>query len=350
MQQVIITRKGLPEVLQLREVPEAHPAPGTVRIRVAAAGVNFADLMMRLGLYPDAPPLPAVPGYEVAGVVDAVGQGVADQRIGEEVVALTRFGGYSEQVCVPDQLAYPRPAGVTAAVGAAVPVNYLTAFQMLMVMARITEGDTVLVHGAAGGVGLAALQLCRLQGAQVIGSASPSKHAFLREQGVQTLIDSRQPNFAAEVRAATGGRGIDVALEPRSGRWIMENYRALAKNGRLILFGFANAAAGKNASRWAALKTLGQLPWLSLNPIRLMNDSKAIGGVNLGRMWDRQQEVASWLKTLLSWLAKGRIQPRVDRTFSFAEAAQAHHYLHDRRNIGKVVLVPGRANTSQGEP
>jgi NADPH:quinone reductase-like Zn-dependent oxidoreductase len=340
MRQVVITRKGLPEVLRLREVLDPQPGPGMVRIRVAAAGVNFADLMMRQGLYPDAPPLPAVPGYEVAGAIDAVGAGVVDWQVGQDVIAMTRFGGYSEAVCVPAKQVYVRPAEVSAEQGAALPVNYLTAYQMLMVMARVQAGDTVLVHGAAGGVGLAAVQLCQLQQARVIGSASPSKHNFLREQGVQDVFDSRQQDFAEEVRAATGGRGVDIALEPRHGRWIMESYRALSKAGQLVLFGFSSAAESKHSGRWSALKTLGQVPWLTLNPIRLMNDNKAIAGVNLGRMWDRHEMVTAWVTQLLDWLAAGKVKPHVDRAFAFREAAAAHHYLHDRRNLGKVVLVP----------
>jgi NADPH:quinone reductase-like Zn-dependent oxidoreductase len=347
MRQVVITRKGLPEVLRLREVLDPQPGPGMVRIRVAAAGVNFADLMMRQGLYPDAPPLPAVPGYEVAGTIDAVGAGVTDWQVGQDVVAMTRFGGYSEAVCVSAKQIYLRPAKISAEQGAALLVNYLTAYQMLMIMARVQADDTVLVHGAAGGVGLAAVQICQLQEARVIGSASPGKHAFLREQGVQDVFDSRQQKFAEEVRAATGGRGVDIALEPRHGRWIMESYRSLNKTGQLVLFGFSSAATGKHASRWSALKTLGQVPWLTLNPIRLMNDNKAVAGVNLGRMWDQHEVVATWVKQLLDWLEAGQVKPHVDRTFSFSEAAAAHHYLHDRRNLGKVVLVPDPPTDSQ---
>jgi NADPH:quinone reductase-like Zn-dependent oxidoreductase len=340
MRQVWITRKGPPEVLVMRETPEPRPGPGAVRVRVQAAGVNFADLMMRLGLYPDAPRLPAVPGYEVAGTIDAVGSGVPADRLGEEVVALSDFGGYSELVCVPAVLALPRPAGSSATEAAALPVNYLTAYEMLVVLTGVGAGANVLIHSAAGGVGLAALQICRLRGARVLGSASPAKHDFLREQGVQYLFDSRQPRFAKAVREATGGQGADVVLEPRHGGWIRESYRALGPTGRLVLFGFSSAATGKEASRWGALKTLVRVPWLELNPLRLMNDNKAVAGVNVGRLRARPDLLRSWLEILVGWLAEGRIRPHVDRVFSFAEAPAAHHYLHDRRNVGKVLLVP----------
>lgn len=339
MRQVWIARAGPPEVLAMREAPDRVPRSGEVRIAVAAAGVNFADVMMRLGIYPDAPPLPAVPGYEVAGTIDAVGEGVPPVRVGEPVLACTRFGGYADQVCVPAAAAFRVPDGTTLETAAALPVNYLTAHQMLSVMAGVKAGDTVLVHGAAGGVGLAALDLCRLAGATVIGSASLAKHEFLRARGVAHTFDSHQERFAEAVRSVTGGRGVDIALEPRHGRWIMENYRALAPTGRLVLFGFSSAAPGKGVSRWPALVTLLRVPWLAINPIRLMNDNKGILGVNLGRMWDQQDTLAVWLRQLVQWLAEGKLHPHVDRTFPLAEAAAAHHYLQDRRNIGKVLLI-----------
>lgn len=337
MRQVWIARKGPPEVLQLREAPDPQPGPGQVRIRVAAAGVNFADLMMRLGLYPDAPPLPAVPGYEVSGTIDAAGPGADPALLGRPALAAIRFGGYADAVCVPAAQAVPLPPDADLLRAAALPVNYLTAWQMLEVMARVREGDVVLINGAAGGVGLAALDLCRLRGARVIGTASPAKHDFLRARGVEVVLDSRRPSFAAEVLAATGGRGCDIALEPRHGRWLGESHAALAPTGRLVMFGFSSGAPGEKPSPLAPLATLAQVPWWRLGPIRLMNDNKGVMGVNLGRLWS-YPPVAVWLRELTALLAAGRLAPHVDRVFPLAEAAAAHAYLHARRNIGKVLL------------
>lgn len=340
--QVWTTRRGGPEVLQVREAPLPEPGPGQVRVRVAAAGVNFADVMMRRGLYPDAPALPAVAGYEVAGTVDALGPGAASDLLGRPVVAMCRFGGYSEAVCVPAGQAWALPAGLDPVTAAALPVTGLTAWQMVRVMAPAGPGDTVLVHGAAGGVGQAAVRLCQLAGATVLGSASPAKHAELRDQGLVHVLDSRRPDFAAAVRAATGGRGADIVLEPRNGRWIMESYRSLAKCGRLVLFGFSQAAAGRASGPWSALRTLAQVPWLRLNPIRLMNDNRALMGVNLGRMWDQAGRTGAWMDRLLALAADGRLVPRLDGVFPFAEAGEAQARLEERRNFGKVVLVPDR--------
>ena len=278
----------------------------------------------------------------MAGVVDAVGSGVEESLLAAPVVAMCNFGGYSEFVCLPRGQVWVLPEGVDATAAAALPVNYLTAWQMVRVMAPVSAGDLVLIHSAAGGVGHAVSQLCRLAGARVIGSASPNKHALLREQGLEHVFDSRQKDFAGEVLAFTGGKGADIVLEPRHGGWIMESYRCLAKCGRLVLFGFSSAAVGKRSGTLSALRTLAGVPWFQLNPIRLMNDNKSIAGVNLGRMWDQQDRTQCWMGELLDLLADGRIAPEIDSVFSFDQAGQAHRRLEDRLNVGKVILVPGK--------
>ncbi len=340
MQQIWIQGKGGRDRLQLRDAPLPQPGPGQVRIAVEAAGVNFADVMMRLGLYPDAPKLPAVPGYEVAGTIDAVGPQVDPSLEGNPVVAMCNFGGYSEAICVPAALCFMRPEGMAATAAAALPVNYLTAWQMLRVMAPVQGGDTVLIHSVAGGVGQAALQLCQAAGATVLGTASPAKHQRLLEQGVRHVFDSQQKDFAAAVKAVTSGRGADIVLEPRNGPWIGESYRALAKCGRLILFGFSHAAVGRRSGTFSALGTLLQVPWLTVNPIRLMNDNKSVAGVNLGRMWDQGERTARWMITLLDLLDKGTVTPHLDGVLPFSRAAEAHARLENRENFGKVILVP----------
>ncbi|MEN8006894.1 MAG: zinc-binding dehydrogenase [Candidatus Krumholzibacteriota bacterium] len=346
MLQVWMNSKGEVGVMEVREVARPDPAAGQVRIRVEAAGVNFADVMMRRGLYPDAPALPAVAGYEVAGTIDAVGDGVPEDLAGAPVVAMCNFGGYSEFVCLPRELVWQRPAAVTPEIAAAVPVNYLTAWQMVRVMAPVTEGDLVLIHSAAGGVGQAVIQLCRLAGARVIGSASPGKHEYLKEQGLIHVFDSSRRDFAEEIRDVTDGRGVDVALEPRHGRWIMESYRSLAKCGRLVLFGFSSAAVGKRSGTLSALRTLARVPWFQLNPVTLMNDNKSIAGVNLGRMWDQQARTSHWMTRLLEMLGDGRIAPVIDTVVPFDQAGRAHRRLEDRMNVGKVILVPRKAESA----
>jgi len=345
VRQIWIPKAGEPEVLELREAPDALPGAGEVRIRVEASGVNFADVMGRMGLYPDLPPLPVVPGYEVSGRVDAVGDGVETDWIEREVLALTRFGGYADVVCVPEHQAFARPRGLSATEGAALPVNYLTAWLLLVVMGGLREGsgDRVLIHSAGGGVGIAAVQIARHLGARVIGTASEGKHARLHELGVDACIDPRQEDFEERVRELTEGRGVELALDPVGGRSFRKSYRALAPTGRLGMFGMSAAAPDKRRRRGAVLKALLQTPWLSFTPPALMNANKGVFGVNLGHLWDQPDRVAEWMEALLDTFRREvelpPLAPVVAATFPFERAAEAHHYLQDRRNLGKVVLT-----------
>jgi NADPH:quinone reductase-like Zn-dependent oxidoreductase len=338
MRQVWITRTGPPEVLELREAPDPAPQAGEVQIRVRVIGINFADIMARLGLYPDAPKLPAVVGYEVAGDIGAVGRGT-DRSVGERVFALTRFGGYSDVVCVPSSQAVTLPEAMSYEAGAAIPVNYLTAYQMLVQMGSLKRGERVLVHSAAGGVGLAAIDLCRIYDAEVIGTASASKHTLLRERGVSQLIDYNTQDYEAEVKRLTAGRGVHIVLDAMGGAHWKKGYRCLAPTGRLVMFGLSNAATGKTRSLASVLKTLLGTPFFSFPPPRLINDNRALIGVNLGHMWNETELLTSWLTQILAWHAEGKIRPTVGSRFPLAEAAAAHHYIQDRKNVGKVVLT-----------
>ena len=340
MRQIWIPASGPPEVLELREARDPLPGPGEVRIRVEAAGVNFADVMGRMGLYPDLPPLPVVPGYEVAGCVDAVGPDTFPDWVGRDVVAMTRFGGYSDVVCVPERQAFTRPPGMDAEQGAALPVNYLTAFQLIEVMGGLRAGDTVLIHSAGGGVGIAAIQLARRIGARVIGTASAGKHAALREMGVEHCIDSRREDFAARVRELTGGRGVELALDAVGASSFRDSYRSLAPTGRLGMFGLSAAATGKRRRPVAALRAGLATVRLRWGPLRLMNENRGVFGVNLGHLWGETERIAGWMETLLGRWRDGAVRPVLAERFPFARAAEAHHFVQDRKNLGKVLLVP----------
>jgi len=351
MRQVWIERTGGPEVLTLREAPDPVPISGEVRIRVEAIGVNFSDVLTRLGLYQDAPPLPAVVGYEVAGVVDALGPDLVGGElpegslaIGDAVIALTRFGGYSDVVCVPVAQVIRRPPGMDARVGAAFPLSYGTAYALLIEVGRIRAGDRVLVLGAGGGVGLAALDICQLHGVETLGTASAKKHAFLRECGLNQPIDPRQTNIVAEVRRLTANAGVDLVLDPIGGRSWRDSLAMLAPLGKLVIYGFSAMAPDVNPSRVRAAASLAsalaQVPWLQFNPISLMHANRGVHGVNLGHLWDRMDLFQQWFATLLQWYADGKLHPHVDRDFPLADAAAAHRYIQEHRNVGKVVLIP----------
>jgi NADPH:quinone reductase-like Zn-dependent oxidoreductase len=337
MRQAVITRAGPPEVIQIRDTPDSTPKAGDVRIAVRAAGVNFADVMARLGLYPDAPPLPAVVGYEVAGVIDAVGPGVSDFRAGDRVLALTRFGGYATSVVVPATQVFATPSALSDLEAAAIPVNYLTAAIALYKLANVAAGDTVLVYGAGGGVGIAATQLAKLRQATVIGTASTAKIAALRTLGVDHLIDHRQQDVATEVRRITGDRGADVILDPIGGRSFTISYRLLAPLGRMVIYGASSIASGERRNLVHVLRTMFSMP--SFKPLSLMNTNRGVMGLNLGHLWTEQDQLRGAMKMILDDVVAGRLRPVVAQTFPLEQAADAHRFLQSRANVGKVVIT-----------
>src|SRR5436305_2959732 len=338
MKQAWVIRHGGPEVLAIREAPDPAVESGAVRIRVEAAGVNFADVLARIGLYPDAPPPPCVLGYEVAGVVDAVGPEVAGLRAGDRVLAITRFGGYSSVVVVPTAQAVPLPASLTAAKAAAIPVNYMTAWLRLIRCGNLQPGEQVLVHAAAGGVGQAAVQICRWRGATVIGTASAAKHERLRESGVAHCIDYHRQDVLTEVRRLTGGRGVDIVLDAVGGRSFGDSYRCLAPLGRLMVFGMWSFATGKKRRLLAVVRGLLATP--RFHPLSLINKNRGVFGLNIGHLWSESALLRGMLDEIVGLAAAGTFDPVVDRAFPLAEVAGAHAYLQEHRNFGKVVLVP----------
>jgi synaptic vesicle membrane protein VAT-1 len=337
MRAVVITRHGAPEVLQIRQMPDPSPKPGELRIRVQAAGVNFADVSARVGLYPDAPPPPCVVGYEVAGTVEALGEGTRGFELGEPVLAMTLFGGYGELVCTDARVALRRPEKMSVEEAAAFPVVSLTAYHMLCYMQRLHPTDRVLIHAAAGGVGVAAVQLCRQAGVEIFGTASASKHEMLRKLGVHHPIDYHTKDFAAEVRRLTNGEGVDVVLDAQGGSTLTKSFDLLRAGGRLVTFGFAQAVGGKKRSLLNVAKEYLRAPrfrWLEL-----IKSNRAVIGVDMNHMSGRPEVMQQEFAAALELYRRGVLQPHVDRSFPVEEAAAAHHYLQDRKNFGKVVLT-----------
>ena len=338
MKQVWITKYGAPETLEIRSADPAAPGEGEVTVSVKAAGINFADIMARKGLYPDAPKLPFVVGYEIAGVVERAGPGVAPSFVGKDVVALTRFGGYADTINLPAESLFEKPGNLSFEEAAALPVNYITAYQLIVIMGSLRGGTTVLIHNAGGGVGLASLQIAKHLGAVTIGTASASKHQFLKEQGLDHAVDYRVKDWDRTVRDLTGGRGVDLILDPIGGAYWKKNLRLLRPTGRLGCFGVSSVAESRAGRLPAMLSLLARLPFL--NVLSLMNGNKGVFGVNVGHLWKEGDRIRGWVKEILSGVAEGWVKPHVDRSFSFEEAAAAHRYIEERRNRGKVVLVP----------
>ena len=344
MRAVVITRQGPPEVLQVQELPDPPVGPGEVRIAVKAAGINFADTLARIGLYPDAPKLPCVVGYEVAGEIESVGEGVDSHKVGDRVIAGTRFNGQAELVTVAADMAFPLPKKLSFEEGAAFPVNYATAYAALVIMGGLKKGERVLIHAAAGGVGTAATQIAGGIGAEIFGTASASKHDAIREQGVEHAIDYRSMDFEEEVQRITGGGGLDVVMDALGPISFRKDYRLLRSGGRLIMYGLSEVQSGSGKRDIpAALRSLVRMPlatmpwWKSLG---VMNENKGVFGLNMLSWWDREGNIDRALEPLQEGLEKGDLKPVVAEAFPFDRAPDAHRMIEERRNVGKVLLVP----------
>ena len=321
----------------ISETPKPAPAAGEVRVAVRAFGLNFAELMASQGLYPDAPKLPAILGYEVAGEIDAVGDGIDSARIGERVVAMTRFGGHAQYCCVPASFALAIPASMSFETAAALPVTYLTAYHMLFFAANLRAGESVLVQMAAGGVGTAVLQLCRtVPNVTTFGTASAAKHQTLRDNGCTYPIDYHAVDYAAEVRRLTGSRGIDVVLDPLGGRDTLKGYRLLRAGGRIVVYGFANL----QQPRRNLLRVLGRLVQVPrFSPLRLMNANRGIIGVNIGHLFGRADLLLDEMSELLKLYERGQIAPVIDRVLPFDSAAEGYDRIATGQNVGKIVVA-----------
>lgn len=332
MKAVVIARHGGPEVLEVQQRPDPPLRPGAVRIDVAAAGVNFADVMARLGLYPDAPKPPCVIGYEVSGTVREVGEGVQGLQVGDRVLAGTRFGGYASQAVVPAADVVALPERLSFQQGAAIPVNYATAWAALVGYGNVQRGERVLIHAAAGGVGIAAIQIARRRGAEVIGAASPGKHRRILELGVAQAVD-----YTSEGWEKGLGR-FDVILDAIGGRSLRRSYRLLRPGGRLIAYGASGVVSGERRNLRAALGTVLSMPWFNLT--RQMSQSKAVIGLNMLTLWDDRGTLSPWIEPLGALMDDGTIDPVIAGSFDFEHAGDAHAMLTQRRNVGKVVLTP----------
>ena len=338
-----MTRTGGPDVFEVQERPDPAVGAGEVRIAVRAAGLNFADTMARVGLYLAAPKPPCVLGYEVAGEVETVGAGVSGFTVGQRVMAGTQFGGQAELATAQARDVMPLPDQLSFEQGAAFCVSYGTAYAALMIMAGLREHDRVLIHSAAGGVGTAATQIARNAGAEIFGTASAAKHEAIRAQGVHHPIDYRSQDFQAEVRRLTDGAGVDVVLDALGPTSFRKDYRILRPGGKLIMYGLSEAQNEQGRNLRATVRSLIRLPTSTMpwwNAARLLNQNRGVFGLNLLSWWRREGGMDRITQPLLADLGSGRLVPVVDRSFPFAQTGEAHRYLAERRNTGKVVLTP----------
>lgn len=343
MRKVVIPRAGGYEQLRVETGEDPRPGPGEVRIRVRAIGVNYADCVIRMGLYASAKEYvgwPITPGFEIAGEVDAIGEGVTRWTIGARVVAVTRFGGYAEAVCVPEHQVFGVAPWMSLEQAAAIPTVYLTAWYALHVLAHPRPGERLLVHSAAGGVGGALVQLGRLAGCRVIGVVGAAhKLAAVQALGAEAVIDkSREPLWRAVERAAPGG--CDVICDANGPETLGASYDHLAPGGRLIVYGFHTMLPRTGGrARWPKLAlNFLRTPWFS--PLRLTNENRGVLGFNLSYMFARADLLAEGMTQVLGHLGEGRLTPPPVQTYPLAQVAEAHRALESGQTIGKLVLVP----------
>ncbi len=337
---ILIERHGPPECLTERTVPLPAPGPGEVQLEVEAVGVNFADLLMRAGLYGTVPPMPYSPGFEIAGLVRRTGPGVADWAVGDRAVGLIRHGGYAREVVVPLRGLFRYPDHLTPAAAAAVPVAFLTAWVALFESARARAGECVLVLNAAGGVGSAAVQLAAWRGLSVIGTAgSDAKRRFVVDRlGAWACFDT-YGDWEAEVRQLVGPRGIDVALDAIGGAATRSCRRLLGPLGRLVFYGLSDAMPSRRKNWVAMARAWLQTP--RFHPLDLIEPNLGVSGIHLLHLGRREALLRPALDQIFAAVTAGKLQPLVDRTFPLDRdgAIEAHQYVHARRVIGKVVLV-----------
>ncbi len=321
MKTVVVTRYGGPEVLEIRDVEIPEPGARMIRIKVKAAGMNYADIMQREGLYPNGPKAPFGAGFEVAGVVDAVGTGVDMWNIGDEVMGFCQ-NGYSEYVLAPAAQTMPKPEQLDFHQAAAVPCQYLTAYHALLTLGRLQQGQTVLIQAAAGGLGTLMVQIARNIGARVIGTASTDeKCAMLRDLGCDHPINYAKDDFVPLVKEITGNKGCDLVIESVGGEVFEKSLKCLKSRGMLVTLGIASKESP------------------SVNAAKLLANNWIVAGMHLMAYTTDLPAMANAIRDLHTWLLDGKLTVLAKHSFPLAQAAEAQQFISDRKSTGKVVLT-----------
>lgn len=328
---VVITRSGGPDVLKIVEDELPEPRSGEARVKVLTAGVAFVDLLLREGLYPGAPRKPFTPGFDIVGVVDKLGGGASTLQPGQTVAALTRFGGYAEYICLPETKLVPVPPGLDPAEAVSLVLNYVTAYQLLHRAARVTAGERILIHGAGGGVGTALLQLGKIAGLEMYGTASRVKHEVVSRLG-GVPIDYRVEDFVERIRQLTGD-GVDAVFDPIGGTNWRRSYQTLRRGGRLVPYGASSLLSeGK-------LKV--GLGFMALLFKKFFSDGRKVMWMfgTTARPYSSPELCRKDLSMLFDLLGQGRIKPLIADRIPLVEAARGHELLGKRAVTGKLVLI-----------
>ncbi len=322
MKAIVFDKIGGPEVMKIAEVPKPEVKPGMVLLKVRAAGINFADTLFRQGQYLMQPKLPDTPGLEGSGEIEAVGAGVTNLKVGQRVAALGSKM-YAEYALAPAAQVIPLPDSIGFAEGAAFPIQVLTAWHMLHTSHKTAPGQTVLVHSAAGGVGIVAVQIAKAAGARVIGTVSnDSKFALVKEHGADDVINYVTNDFATEANRLTGGRGVDLILDAVGATTMEKGLTCLAPFGHLILYGRAGG------------------PPEPLNLFKLFEKSTKVSGFVLYTVTAVPEVMRRGIEESFKLMAEGKLKLVIGKSFPLAAAAEAHRFMESRNSTGKLILTP----------
>jgi len=333
---IVITKRGAPSVLSFVKTEKPTPKRNEVCIKVCTAGVAFADTLLREGAYPGFKAKGTTPGYDVLGIVESIGANVRDFKIGDKVVALTEVGGYADYCTVQAHKVALCPKGLDEVEAVALVLNYVTAYQMLKHLTRVKPGDTLLIHGAAGGVGTALIQLCQLMGdIKIYGTASKKKHATLIGMGV-IPIDYRSENFVDVIKQANP-KGIDVVFDAIGGKSWKQSYSILRAGGALMAYGFSSITKNGRFHLPSALKSFSNAPFPGL--LRTFNDTKGVMGYNIRVFTEaRPEDFRRDMTELLAMLSAKKIQPVIGKVLPLSQAKLAHELMGTSAVEGKIVL------------
>ncbi|NWI14111.1 VAT1 protein, partial [Crypturellus soui] len=335
---LVLTGFGGYEKVKLQARRGGGPRPGELSVRVRACGLNFADVMVRQGLYERQPPLPYCPGMECAGTVSALGDGVRERQVGDRVMVLARSGLWQEVVNVPANQTWLIPEGMSFEEAAAFPVNYITAYMILFDFGNLRPNQSVLIHMAAGGVGTAAVQLCKtVENVTIFGTASASKHDALKTGGVAHPIDYRTMDYAEEVRKISP-KGVDIVMDPLGGSDTSKAFHLLKPMGKLITYGVTNLITGQKRNFMAMAKTWWNQ--FSINALQLLHHNKAVCGYDLGNLDEEYELLGGVITKLINLYNQGKIKPKIDSVWPFEKVADAMRWMQEKKNVGKVILVP----------
>ena len=338
MKAAVVTKFGPPHVLKIQEQPDPEVREGEALIRTRAIGLNFSDVFARMGYYPEVPRPPFIPGIELSGVIERVGNGVRGLKQGDRVVAFPKHGAYAECVCLPATHAIRMPRKMSFEDGAALGVASLTAYHGLVTLAHIRSGEKLLLHAAAGGVGTIAVRFAKHLGAEVYATASSAeKLEVAKKQGADHLINYRTEDFAKSIVSDTNGYGVDVVMDSVGGRIFRKGWKLLAPMGRYVLYGFAAVSGNRSVSKVRALRELVSIPWIY--PPAIVSKNVSLAGFNLFFLMDNVKYLTRALRELLKLYEKKVLKPVIGGRFPFSQIAEAHAFLQSRKSFGKVVVV-----------